>query len=1228
MSFLKHLMFKDQTDDYDYGELTLSSMRNLKFRTKFMIMGGLFLFAAIISLGGMFEISQTRIFVSFERDHMQYSTFLNFRGKEYIKLVKKGTRESLGKAQKIMTSRNKKVKDMGIVQLAKELIAQPKKLFDKTNKVQEIFFNIISYGRAFDLANKDIRDGEALLRVCLDFKGGGKIVEFEKQFFKHLHEIEQNGALLTPLITSLSSLIRKSVFTSSLFILVLAVISLYSLARMTLDPLRKVTAHARKLAEGDLNQKIDIRQKDEIGQLSIALNRMTINLREAMVENEKQYWFKTGQTDLNNTIRGEQDIITLAQNIISWLARFLNAQLGVLYVSDEDRMLKIAGSFAYQERKNHSSQIRFGEGLAGQAAIEQKELLFTNVPEDYIKVSSGLGESLPHYILDMPIILNGKVNGVIELGIFEKFTDNQTEFLKQACESIAIAIEAAQSRSRMNVLLDSSQRQTEELQSQQEELQAANDELTEKTTKLLQSESELKAQQEELQATNEELEEKTESLERQKSEIIKKNVDLENARQDIEQKAKELEITSKYKSEFLANMSHELRTPLNSLLLLSRHLTENKDGNLSDDQIESAQIIYNGGNDLLSLINEILDLSKIESGRISINLKSVRIDAVSESIKNGSKHLIEEKGLTFKFNLSDGIPDAILTDQQRMEQIIKNMISNAIKFTEKGGITVNFYRPPSDVDLTRSGLDYSKAIAVSVKDTGIGIPKDKQLEIFEAFQQADGSTSRQYGGTGLGLSISRELAKLLGGEIQLYSIEEKGATFTLYLPEKLDEGELYEKKIIPERRKRPYGYHSSKNAASSDFSQSKLKTEATAISDDRDEIKENDRVILVIEDDLNFARVLSKLCNERGLKFIHAGDGETGLKVAEEYKVSAIILDINLPGIGGLSVLEILKNRSNTRHIPVHMMSVYEENINAFKMGAVGYLTKPVTTVQLEGTFSKIESLIAKDIKDLLIVEDDENLRMSIKKLIGNGDVNSTTTGSGKEALDLLRSKTFDCMILDLTLPDMSGFEVLKEMGESKEIFKPPIIIYTGKELTPEEDFELHKYAESIIIKSARSEERLLDETALFLHRVIDKMPEKTKKMISRLHDEDKFFHGKKILIVDDDMRNVFALSKLLKEKGLIVQKAANGEDALTLLSKEEGIDLVLMDIMMPVMDGYECMRRIRAQKHFQSLPILALTAKAMKDDRENCILAGANDYIAKPVDIEVLMSLLRVWLY
>ncbi len=1016
--------------------------------------------------------------------------------------------------------------------------------------------------------------------------------------------------------------------------------------------LKAAARQANIIASGDYTA--DIKPRSEKDELGIALQKMTHALRKVDKENKRQAWLKTGQNELNQKMRGDQDIVELSRNIIAYLAKYLNAQIGALYLFDEaSGELQLKGSYAFTKRKEINNAIAIGEGLVGQAAFEKEMISISSVPEDYTRIGSATGNAVPRNVVVSPFLYEGKLSGVIELGSFQEFSDEKLDFLKIVMENIAIGFNSALARNLQKKLLLKTQQQAEELEAQQEqlkatnaeleeqteilkineaklkeqqeELQAANEELEEQTETLKQSEEKLKIQQEELQAINEELEEKTEYLEKQSEEIRLKNRDLEEVGREIERKAEELEISSKYKSEFLANMSHELRTPLNSLLLLARNLMENREGTLTDDQVESAEIIYQSGNDLLSLINEILDLSKIESGKMILNVESFEIGEIADNLNSYFRHMASEKGLNFAVNIANDLPPTIHSDRQRVEQIIKNLVSNALKFTAEGGVTISFFQPGPNDHLTLSGLAAQDALGISVTDTGIGIPEDKQKAIFEAFQQADGSTSRQYGGTGLGLSISKELAKLLGGEIQLVSTPGGGSTFTLFIQKDLPmqanshpapaQSALQPKNSIPTP---PQKLTAQAGAA----------MPAPTIKDDRDNITEDDQVLLVIEDDLKFARVLYKFAHEKNFKCLHAGDGESGLAFAKKYKPDAIILDINLPGIEGWEVLDALKDNNETRHIPVHMMSVEDETLDAFRKGAIGYLTKPVTQTDLNKAFKKIQDVISKDIKEVLIVEDNQNTQKGIMKLLDSDEINQTVVSLGKEAVEKVLSGSFDCMILDLSLPDISGFEVLDEISRAGMATTPPIIIYTGRELTQKEAAELQKYTSSIVVKGARSEERLLDETALFLHRVVDKLPKQKKQMISKLHEGDALFKDKKILLVDDDTRNIFAVSKILQEKGMVVYKAANGQKALESLDKNGEIDLVLMDIMMPVMDGYEAMTHIREQKRFRNLPILALTAKAMKDDRDKCIAAGANDYLPKPVDIDKLLSLMRVWLY
>jgi len=753
-----------------------------------------------------------------------------------------------------------------------------------------------------------------------------------------------------------------------------------------------------------------------------------------------------------------------------------------------------------------------------------------------------------------------------------------------------------------NQMLELAQ-QSEELQTQQEELKQMNEELEEQAQNL-------KQQQEELQMTNEELEEQAQSLEI-------KNIEIEASKNDIVQKTKQLEISSRYKSEFLANMSHELRTPLNSLLILSKDLSENRNNNLDTIQVESAEIIYKSGCDLLVLINEVLDLSKIEAGKMSINIQPVSLKTFTNELIREFKHHAEQKGLKLHSKMDKDLPEFIRTDSQRLNQILKNLLSNAIKFTEKGSVSISIDR------------NTESTIIISVTDTGIGIPEDKQMAVFEAFQQAEGGTSRKYGGTGLGLSISRELAKLLGAEIKLSSKLNEGSVFCLIIPLEIHQEQELKSTDTPD----------SYQAKESGLFKPRLLNESIYlnypnINDDRDTITVDDKTVLIIEDDLKFATIILKQANKKGFKCLSAATGEDGLLLAEKHNPQAIILDMILPGINGHTVLLELKANPFLRHIPVHIISAKERSLEPIKEGAVEYLMKPVAKEDLEEAFNRIENFVNRKIKNLLIIEDNENSRKAMRILIGNGDVSCFEAETGKEALALYEQNHIDCIILDIGLPDMSGFDLIHKLENTvpagrqvKDNNIPPIIVYTGKELTKEENNELQKYAESIIIKGVKSEERLLDETALFLHRTISNMPKSKQLIINNLYDKEAIFQAKKILLADDDMRNLFALSKILKERGMEIIKAENGKNALEMLELHSDVDLILMDIMMPEMDGYEAMKQIRMQMKFKNLPVIALTAKAMKDDKQKCIDAGANDYITKPIEVERLLSLMRVWL-
>ena len=956
------------------------------------------------------------------------------------------------------------------------------------------------------------------------------------------------------------------------------------------------------------------RVEEDLSRSATELERNNKQLLEARFEVEKRNWLKTGETELHDVINGAQGLEALGNNIITFLAEYLNAFAGSFYVAVSDQDLQLVGHYAYYETGERPGHLSFSQGLVGQAAVSRRKVVLQEVPADYLKISSSLGATEPRSIVVLPFFFEDKVKGVLELGALHEFNDFHLGFLDEIGNNIGMAVNLCQAREHMAQLLEQTKIQAAELQAQQEELRVTNEELQEQTEVLKESEETLQTQQEELQVANEELEERTRTLEKQRDAIHRQNEALEKARSDIQQKARDLEMASRYKSEFLANMSHELRTPLNSMLILSHLLTDQaKNNNLTKKQVDYAATIYSSGQDLLHLINEILDLSKVEAGKLTFTMAPVVLADLAGNCEGLFREVAVGKGLTFAVDLATDLPARIETDGRRLLQILNNFLGNAFKFTEKGSVTLRIYCPTAEeLGKSPAGLDASGSVAIAVTDTGIGVPLEKHQAIFEAFQQADGTTSRKYGGTGLGLSISRELAWVLGGEIRMTSQEGSGSTFTLYLPA------------------RPACSMPSVPLAAAGAPLPAL-TQRTKpdkeVKDDRQHIRPSDKSLLVIEDDLDFSQVVVDLGREAGFLCLAAEDGETGLHFADFYKPSAIILDIGLPGIDGWQVMERLKGNPATRHIPVHFISGHDTPMEALKMGAIGFLTKPIDAKALQDVFQNLEQVLSRRAKRLLIVEDNAALRQGLVELIGNNDVVTTDVGSGEEALAHLGKEAFDCMILDLGLADMTGFDLLARMRE-RSLASLPIIIYTGKALTRDEEENLQQYAESIIVKGVKSPERLLAETTLFLHRVEADLPEEKQRMLRMVHNRETMLVDKKIMIVDDDMRNVYALTGLLEGKGIQVVAARDGREGLVRLTENPDIDLILMDIMMPEMDGYATMREIRQQREFAKLPIIALTAKAMRGDRNKCVEAGANDYLPKPIDSEKLLSLLRVWLY
>ncbi|KAB8145009.1 response regulator [Chloroflexia bacterium SDU3-3] len=994
--------------------------------------------------------------------------------------------------------------------------------------------------------------------------------------------------------------------------------------------IRTIAEIATAVTKGDLNRSIDVEAQGEVAELKDNINQMIANLRDTTLKNTEQDWLKTNLARFSRLLQGQRELETVTRMVLSELAPLVHAQKGLFYMMSEDDgqpLLRMLSAYAFRERKHISNRFRIGEGLVGQCALEKDRILITDVPRDYIQISSGLGEAPPRNIVVLPVVFEGQVRAVIELASFQSFSDIHLTFLDQLMESIGIVLNTIEANMRTEVLLSQSQSLAEELQGQQAELTETNQRLEEQARTLKASEELLKQQREQLQQTNEELEEKAELLARQNLEVERKNREIELARQSLEEKAEQLALSSKYKNEFLANMSHELRTPLNSMLILSKLLAENVDRNLSEKQTEFANTIYASGSDLLSLINDILDLAKIESGTMSIDADEIAFADLRLTLEQGFRPLAHDKQLEFTIDLDSQLPRTITTDTKRLQQVLRNLLSNAFKFTEQGGIHVKIAPAQGGWSPDSGALNSAtRVIAFSVSDTGIGIPADKQRIIFEAFQQVDGTTSRKYGGTGLGLSISREIATLLGGEIRLSSEIGQGSTFTLYIPDDYyalpSEGEPAPRREPPSLPPRRPALPAEPAAAPAESAPQ------PQIADDRAEIHEGDHTLLIIEDDPTFARILLDTAREKGFKGIVSLSGEEGLLLARQYRPQAITLDLVLPGVGGWTIFDRLKHDPSTRHIPVHIISGVDERQRGMHLGAIAYLTKPVTKEALDDVFTSIHGFLERKVKNLLIVEDDEVQRQSMIALIGNGDVHTTAVGRGEEALAILATEHFDCMVLDLGLPDMSGVDLIKRIKQQQSLSTLPIIVYTGKDLSRREETELKRISDTIIIKDVQSMDRLLDETALFLHRVEANLPQPTRQMLEELHKFDPVLAGKKVLIVDDDVRNIFALTSVLERHNMQVVYAENGRDGIEILQGTPEISIVLMDVMMPEMDGYDTMRAIRKQRKYKALPIIALTAKAMKGDREKCIEAGASDYITKPVDTEQLLSLLRVWLY
>jgi HAMP domain-containing protein/CheY-like chemotaxis protein/signal transduction histidine kinase len=963
------------------------------------------------------------------------------------------------------------------------------------------------------------------------------------------------------------------------------------------NQVRAIAEVATAVTKGDLTRSIQVEARGEVAELKDNINTMIDNLRLTTDRNTEQDWLKTNLARFTNMLQGQRDLGTVGRTLLSELAPLVNAQQGVIYQMESDSTapegaLVLLSTFA-DTPEGHLQEIRIGEGLVGQCAAEKRRMLITELPKKTAPIRSGLFKAVPKNVIVLPVLFEDRVKAVIELASLSAFTPSHLAFLEQLTSSIGIVLNSIEATMQTEGLLKQSQQLATELQTQQKELQQ----------------------------TNEQLAQKAQQLAEQNYEVERKNQEIEQARRALEEKARELALTSKYKSEFLANMSHELRTPLNSILVLGQQLAENPDGSLTPKQVEFARTIHGAGTDLLNLISDILDLSKIESGTVSVEAEEIFFGALMETVARPFRHEAENRKLTFEVSGDPTMGRSLVTDSKRLQQVLKNLLSNAFKFTEQGSVKLSITSVTGGWSQDHPILSGAgSVIAFQVSDTGIGIPPEKQRIIFEAFQQADAGTSRKYGGTGLGLAISRELANLLGGEIQLRSTPGKGSTFTLYLPQ------TYVGPAVPSIVKtekpgqQPQMPVFLTNVAAAE--------QEARVEDDRRTIQEGDAVLLIVEDDPHYARVLCDLSRDKGFKVLCAMTGGEALALAREYNPTAISLDVFLPDMLGWTILNHLKQDARTRHIPVQMLTLDEDRHHGLSRGAFSFVTKPTTTEGLDAALTRIWDYSQPRRKRLLVVEDNPSEQMSIRELLGHKDIDIETVATGSDALEALSSGAFDCAVLDLRLPDMTGFEVLEKMRDTPELQDLPVVVFTGRDLSAEEDSQLHTLARSVVVKDVESPERLLDETALFLHRVVADLPKPKQDMLDRLHRSDDALAGRKVLVVDDDVRNIFALSSVLERRGMTVLSAGTGREAIATIESTPDLAIVLMDIMMPEMDGYETMQVIRQNPALRRLPIIALTAKAMKGDREKCLEAGASEYLAKPVNTEQLLSALRMWLH
>jgi signal transduction histidine kinase/CheY-like chemotaxis protein/HAMP domain-containing protein len=977
---------------------------------------------------------------------------------------------------------------------------------------------------------------------------------------------------------------------------------------------RAIAEVSTAVTKGDLTRSITVEASGEVEELKNNINEMIRNLKDQTLKNTEQDWLKTNLARFTRMLQGERDLSTVSNLVLSELAPLINAQHAVFYVTDRDEegqtVLNLAASYAFNNRKHLANSFKLREGLIGQSAYEKSRILLSNVPKDYVQISSGLGEAPPANIIVLPALFEGEVKAVIELATFGEFNETQQQFLDQLMESIGIVLNTIAANMRTEGLLKQSQLLTSELQAQQEELKKTNDRLEQQAASLRQSEELLRAKQEELQQTNAELQEKAHLLSIQNQQVEAKNREVEQAKLALEEKAEQLALTSKYKSEFLANMSHELRTPLNSLLILSKLLADNGQGNLSDKQVEFARNIHDAGTDLLGLINDILDLSKIESGMVTLDISEMPFQGLRDQVDRTFSQIAADKKLDFQVELDGALPRSMYTDDKRLQQIIKNLLSNAFKFTEKGHVKLKVARAHAGWNPTNDHLNTAgQVLAFSVEDSGIGIPEDKQRIIFESFQQADGSISRKYGGTGLGLSISREITRLLGGELKVSSTPGKGSVFTLYLPLNFSPAQVPQARApsatpsLPRPMIMPTAYSDEP---------------AEAVADDRDNVSSGDSVVLIVEDDPRFASILLSLVHESGFKGVVTGEGGAAPSLARRFGPDAIMLDIGLPDMDGLALLDLLKRTPETRHIPVHVISADDQKGLGLSMGAFGFTHKPVEREVVVSTLQGVKSFVDKAERRIVLVGAEgpaaEVLRQCFTDVELASDLASVLTRTGADRPDGL-------MIEASALPSAELVDQLKQ-SDGRMV---PAVVYAPDELEAEDDRRLRLAVFGGLVRLARTTDQLVDQASLLLHEPLERMSAPAKAKLSQSKHEDSVLAGRKVVVIDDDIRNIFSLASALEEYGIELSYAESGRAGLEVLDAKPDVDVVLVDIMMPDMDGYETIREIRSRNGMADLPIVAVTAKAMKGDRQKCIQAGASDYVSKPVDIDHLVSVLRV---